>query len=753
MPNVHVKAKRERAATTERFNRESLNTEMIRDNRDLVRYSSDVGIADQGRHSKGFSIRGVEDNRVGISIDNVALPDSEENSLYKRYGNLNTSRQSIDTELIRSVEVVKGGDSFNHGSGNIGGGVNYRTLNARDIVSGDKNWGIMLKSGYASRNREWANTAGFGWANNTINTLLLYSQRYGHETKSAGGFTIPEGVQQRLIGHDRQIPDSAQHRNHSFLTKTEWHITDAHRVSLSLNGQQGKNHIIEDSGVILSSRWREADDRFKRRTSNFSYEYTPDSRWLSSLRINLDNQKTKTSADNDEGYRANGSQPKKTSDINTRIFSTNFKRLSVKMGFQPLSFGRTTHDLTVHASASTRHFDILHIDYSWPTNFKPETSTMMYPIQTRQYMLSLHDKFRLNDVFSGYSGIRFDHTVMSPQDLGSLECSTCLVPKPQNAHFKNWNWILGLDAQLSPIWTAGYSVGTGFRVPNASEMYFDFRKSTAGKWLSNPNLKAERSLSQAISLRGNGKYGQFSLALHHTRYKDFLYEQEKWGKSIEYGREFSYPMQQMQNIDSAKIYGLEFAGKLKLNAVSKLPEGWTFMTSVGIGKSKLSNHADLLSMQPPKVILGLDYENPNGKWGIFSRLTYYARKKPKNAKYYKADQKVIRQEFDPWYGRSVDKESVYYVKLDTWQHLNQAAWVFDLFGYYKPRDNLTIRAGIYNAFNRKYHTWDALRGLNTTGSIVNSVDMRPKKEYGGYPGLQRFYSPGRNFAFSIEYKF
>ena len=127
-------------------------------------------------------------------------------------------------------------------------------------------------------------------------------------------------------------------------------------------------------------------------------------------------------------------------------------------------------------------------------------------------------------------------------------------------------------------------------------------------------------------------------------------------------------MQQMQNIDSAKIYGLEFAGKLKLNAVSKLPEGWTFMTSVGIGKSKLSNHADLLSMQPPKVILGLDYENPNGKWGIFSRLTYYARKKPKNAKYYKADQKVIRQEFDPWYGRLVDKESVYYVKLDTWQH-------------------------------------------------------------------------------------
>ena len=177
------------------------------------------------------------------------------------------------------------------------------------------------------------------------------------------------------------------------------------------------------------------------------------------------------------------------------------------------------------------------------------------------------------------------------------------------------------------------------------------------------------------------------------------------------------------------------------------------MTSVGIGKSKLSNHADLLSMQPPKVILGLDYENPNGKWGIFSRLTYYARKEPKNAKYYKTDRKAIRREFDFWSGEWEEKEFVYYVKLDTWQHLNQAAWVFDLFGYYKPRDNLTIRAGIYNAFNRKYHTWDALRGLNTTGGVVNSVGREPHDKYGGYPGLQRFYSPGRNFAFSIEYKF
>ena len=52
-------------------------------------------------------MRGVEGNRVGVSIDGVSLPDSEENSLYARYGNFNNSRMSIDTELVRGIDVEK----------------------------------------------------------------------------------------------------------------------------------------------------------------------------------------------------------------------------------------------------------------------------------------------------------------------------------------------------------------------------------------------------------------------------------------------------------------------------------------------------------------------------------------------------------------------------------------------------------------------------------------------------------------------
>lgn len=135
---VRVKGQRNVPAAVERVNLNRIKQEMIRDNKDLVRYSTDVGLSDSGRHQKGFAIRGVEGNRVGVSIDGVNLPDSEENSLYARYGNFNSSRLSIDPELVRNIEIVKGADSFNTGSGALGGGVNYQTLQGRDLLLDDR---------------------------------------------------------------------------------------------------------------------------------------------------------------------------------------------------------------------------------------------------------------------------------------------------------------------------------------------------------------------------------------------------------------------------------------------------------------------------------------------------------------------------------------------------------------------------------------------------------------------------------------
>ena len=780
--NVSTDIDDSKANYSEKKTAKIVQQELIQNNKDLVRYSPDVGVGDQGRHQKGFAIRGVEDNRVGISIDGVALPDSEENSLYKRYGNLNTSRQSIDPELARTIDIVKGADSFNQGSGNIGGGVNYRTLEPFDIVRDGQKFGALYRTGYSSRNTEWVNTLGVAYAGEKAEALLLYSNRHGHEMKSAGGYTIPkDSLYTRSRGRDKQTPDDSTHNNHNYLAKFAYRFNDSHRVGISYSGLRNKTYLIEDSGA-LSGNWREADDRAKRDTVNVFYEYLPDSKVIALVKTDVDYQKTQTLAYNYEGARSkdDGGSPynetRKLSDYNFRFLNTKFKRINFRIDTQPIDLGMNNHTFSVKSSISERNFGTLHKDayYGVP---KPD-SIMMYPVKTHQYNISLHDNVEFTPEWKGHIGIRYDWAKYSQQYVVGLKCEGCL--KSDDTKFHNVNWTTGIEKIINDNWKLNYNIGTGFRIPSASEMYFNYDSSDAGEWIANPDLKPERSLTQNLTLQGNGNLGYFTVNLHHTNYKDFLYEQQTVKTFVRppqdpdaapFKPEWK-PVQQMQNIDSAKIYGIEFIGKLNLNEVTQIPNGWKLFGSLGYSKGSMSNGASLMSLQPLKAIIGLDYEHPEGKWGIFSRLTYLAGKKAKDAKYMKSptpnqDPDPVCLEYAPegsytgldgyedYYGpNSVCRRySSTDLLMKTWKHLNKKAFVFDIFGFYKVTDNVTIRGGVYNLFNRKYHTWDALRGLDDTGGLVNSVGVNPHYTYGGYPGLQRYYQPGRNFSASVEIRF
>lgn len=368
---VRVKGQRNAPATVERVNLGRIQQEMIRDNKDLVRYSTDVGLSDSGRHQKGFAVRGVEGNRVGVSIDGVSLPDSEENSLYARYGNFNSSRLSIDPELVRNIEIVKGADSFNTGSGALGGGVNYQTLQGHDLLLPERQFGVMMKNGYSSRNREWTNTVGFGMDNGTVDAALLYSQRRGHETESAGerGYPVEgAGSGANIRGSARGIPDPSKHKYHSFLGKIAYQINDNHRIGVSLNGQQGHNYTVEESYNLTDSSWREADDVNRRRNANLFYEWTPDSNWLSLLKADFDYQKTKVAAVNNKGsfpmdystWTRNYNQ-KDLDEIYNRSMDTTFKRITLRMDSQPLQLGGQ-HRLSFKTFASQRDFENLNRD-------------------------------------------------------------------------------------------------------------------------------------------------------------------------------------------------------------------------------------------------------------------------------------------------------------------------------------------------------------------------------------------------------
>ncbi|WP_161533915.1 TonB-dependent hemoglobin/transferrin/lactoferrin family receptor [Neisseria meningitidis] len=784
---VRVKGKHNASTTVERVKAKTIQEQMIRDTRDLVRYSSDVGVSDDGRRMKGFAMRGVEDNRVGISIDGVALPSSEENSLYARYGNFNNSRLSIDTELVKGVDITKGADSFESGSGSLGGNVNYRTLDARDIVLPEQNFGALLRSGYASKNREWANTAGFGYAGNVFDAVVLYSRRHGHEMKSGGGDVVDfvgfgelDKQDQAERGSARIHPDPSKHNNHSYLVKLGWQPADSYRFGVSVNGQNNSNYTYEKT-YSLTSYWREADDVQKRTNINLNHEWTPASSVLSLLRTDLDYQKTRNGAINYKGDMVRTGDWRTgyqyhngfMADRDERNMDTKYKRITFRLDSRPFSLWAGEHRLSFKTFASRRDFENVNddLDFNSTGNITDRKHyTIIRPMKTDQIGFSLQDKIAFDDKLSVNAGVRYDYEKVKPQAFKpDTPClSTCVNDgNPAARSFNTWNGVLGLNYRFNDTWRAAYQINTGHRVPTASEMYFTYT-SPYGNWIANPSLKAERSLNQTLSLRGKNDKGLLDFSLYQTRYRNFLFEEEKTYQvpneyynehSCYYNPKYCNPTlteigQQMVNIDKARVRGVEFKGELNLHQVMSVPEGFKVSGALGYSKGKLSGErGSLLSIQPLKLVLGFDYESPDERWGIFSRVSYMGRKKAKDAQVIEQKSYCTSYKLDPWTGKETDDCAVALQYRDDkidFRWLNKAATVVDVFGYYKPVKRMTLRAGVYNLFNRKYHTWDSLRGINPR-STINSLSVSNTKS--ANQGLERYYAPGRNYAVSLEWKF
>ena len=732
---VHVEGTQVKANQIKKT-RKAIQEELIANNHDLVRYTTDVGISDNGRRAKGFAMRGVEGNRVGISVDGVNLPDSEENSLYARYGNFNSSRLAIDPELVQGIDIMRGSDSFNSGSGSLGGSVNYRTLGADDIVFPENNWGILLKNSYASKNREWTHTAGVGYKDDKFDMALLYSYRDGHEMKS-------NGAGEAIRGRERGVPDPATHKNRSYLAKFGYFITPSHKVSLSFNAQRDNNWVDEESYSLTQSSWREVRDFGKRYNSNLAYEYFPENnRLLSYIKADIDLQKTEIGSENTKGnqqydfsvpYWPKPLKPERKADeIQTTNMKNKFKRASLRVDSVPLDILWGTHQFTVRTSVSQKDFENEN-NKTFYTGERTEES-IQHPVRTRSFMAQLQDNVIWNEIFSSQLGVRYDWDQLVPQDLKAT-CRACSA-KPASNTFQSVSGSLGLDAQVNETWKVGYNISTGYRVPTASEMYFSF-EHPQGNWFPNPKLKAEQALNNSIHIQAEHSVGTYNLNVYHSRYKNFLTEQESLFEKINSyyfedsrsGEPFYTTIaQQAVNIDRATVSGVELTTKTNLDQViSFIPEGWKFLANLGYSKGRLKGtEASMLSIQPIKVILGFGYEDPEDRWGLNARMTYLGAKKAKDA-------------------QVIDYSSRRYKEIKTYPYLNGSATLFDVYGFYKINKHVILRAGIYNILNRKYHTWDVLRGINQF-STTDAVDPQRK-------GLERFYAPGRNFAGAVEIRF
>ena len=756
----------------EKIRRQVLDKQMVSDESDLVRYDPGISVVEGGRSgSNGFTIRGVDKDRVAINVDGLAQAESRSSEafqeLFGAYGNFNANRNTSEPENFSEVTLNKGADSLKSGSGALGGAVNYKTKSASDYVSEEKPYHLGIKGGYIGRNSQKFSsiTAAGTWLG--LDALMVYTRRFGKETKNnsdAADTVITDNKQSwnpnagstnyGSRGVARSKPDPQDWVNKSTLFKLGYNFNDKNRIGWIYEDSRTDRTTTELSNMWAAD-WkgdalgdtRSRQDISYRKRIGFEYKNQLDKGPWDNLNLRYDRQTIDMSTwtwDLPTDYGRNG--------VNSDVYHMfrNIRQKNTQFGAdaeKQIDFSKSVWAMQYGLGGSKN--DNGNSDHSyWVRLYDPkyQTSnnqelTMLVESSSKNRFAYWNNTFQFGDS-SQYrlnAGLRYDNSSSKAKDNPNYTPAIRgQIPYlgSERKH-SGFSYGLGLDWKFTPHLNLLAKYSTGFRAPTSDETWLLFPHPDF-YLKANPNLKAETAKNFELGLAGSGKAGNFKLSGFQTRYRNFI-ELTYMGVSSDNPNSPNYapisdgtalvssPVWQNQNRSSAWAKGLEFNGTWNLDSIG-LPQG----THAGVnlsyikGKAKQTNGQEtpINALSPWSAVYNLGYDAPSKRWGINAYLTHTAAKKPSDTVHSSDDLN------NPW----------------PFAKHSKAYTLFDLTGYVNLGKYFTLRAGAYNIGNKKYYTWESLRSIREFGT-VNRVDNKT------HAGIERFSSPGRSYNFTLEAKF
>lgn len=288
-----------------------LKRQQVQDARDLVRYETGITVVEKGRFgTSGYAMRGVDENRVAITIDGLhqaeTLSSQGFKELFEGYGNFNNTRNSAEVETLKQVQLAKGANSIKVGSGALGGAVIFKTKDARDFLT-EKDWYVSYKKGYNSADRQHIDSMTLAGRYKWFDALLVKTKRDGHELQNYGYNHFDATVQ----GKRREKADPYHKHLNSTLLKLSFQPTENHRftVAADLYDSRSKgadlSYTLKATGLQKSNappelEYRHNNDQVKRTNYAFSYEnYSSNPLW-DTMKFTYSEQKIKTRARNED---------------------------------------------------------------------------------------------------------------------------------------------------------------------------------------------------------------------------------------------------------------------------------------------------------------------------------------------------------------------------------------------------------------------------------------------------------------------
>ncbi|MCC5091606.1 MULTISPECIES: TonB-dependent hemoglobin/transferrin/lactoferrin family receptor [Xanthomonas] len=680
--------------TVDVIDREQLDNQLVRELKDLFRYTPGVSVTStSGRFTgaSGVRIRGLDGNRVAILVDNVPVSDTFNFGSY-----LNANRNFVDLETLKRVEVVRGPASSLYGSDALGGVVAFVTKDPSDYLSADKHSYVGLKFGYEGDwNGLFAGATG-ALGGERWSGMVAVSHRQGQEAQNQGD--------NRARNYTRTAPNPQQVDGRSVLGKLVYAPNAQQRFKLTVEGNEDSGRIEALSGI--DARSPSASQRILSQDGRDNQ-----TRARVSLRHELDALDTALADDLFwQLYRQDSASLQRTDELrgnttrrhNEHHFDQRIYGLLVN-AHKAIDTGTLRHDITYGLEGSWTDTREKRDGYSLNLANGAVSKLVgqdLFPVrdfpmsETTKLGVYAQDEMRLLDGrLSLIPGVRVDYFRLSPrvddifrQDNPGVAAET--IDEQQVSPKFGAVW------RFSDAWSAYANYAHGFRAPPYNDVNIGFTNLQARYTaIANPDLKSETSRGGELGLRFNDAVGYLGVSVYYTDYRNFIESYAPAGVNAE-----GLLLFQSRNVDDVVIKGAEARAGVDLGALAGW-QGWSVNSAVAYSQGdNLTDDTPLNSVDPLRGTLGVAFDSE--RWGAEVIGTFVARKRrPQLASYY---------------------TPAGYATLD-------------LMGHWEFAPGAKVTTGIFNLADRRYVDWNALPNGTLDSSTV----------------LDRFTGAGRTASVSL----
>ena len=677
------------------INNEQLQVQMIDGLEQLVRYVPGVSAHKESQYGRSLTedvhIRGIHGGAIFL-IDGIRISDS-----YVGYG-----RDTVDTDLLKKVEILKGPSSVEYGSDGLAGTIAYFTKEPSDLASSDNPY-TSVSAGYDNANNQEKFNFLSAYVGDDFEMLIQLVERNLEETEIHSNFSL------------RANPLEANQQ--SLLAKILFSPTENTKATLVADMQEweGQWTINSDERFIYFPSPRSisssiGDDEGTRERVTLRFDNSKKNPLYDQASLVIYSQETEQSQITIQNqvsfYNGMRAAPTPTMRVRDFDFNQSIDGYSLE-AYKSVGIHQMVYGFNLDSTETERPRMLTEINLitGIPTNtVDGETyPNKTFPdSETNRSALFFNDRINISDNQVLNLGFRYERYELDPKPDQLLKNANILNYQVSNKKDSDFSIKFGYLFDIKDDLTAYTQYAEGFKAPNYENSNIVFTNYLLYYTVvPNPNLESETSKSFEFGLRGYGDSSNWDLTFYRNEVKGFIHY-EIIGFSQGLG------IYQYQNAENVEIDGLEFSYNKELS------DNLSLKTALAMANGKEIEEGEevpMIEIDPKELILGLNWTSSNKKFGLQALYSLSGKSKDN------LEPVCLNNSCSPRFSTG-------------------GYGTVDIFSFYNPNDSIEMRLAIENLTDKKYHRWA-------------SVAQLPEDD----AELDLYGHSGRSLTASFKYKF